>query len=104
MALAQLRLLPMYLRLLFLPSTWAFTFSWAAVASCAVHWLRDGRPTGYAIYEILVLDGNHGSHRGHRTPHDHRTGTTQFSGRAACAPDVRIRFFAATVAPARTAS
>lgn len=34
MALAQIRLLPVYLRLPFMPSTWSFTFSWAAVGPC----------------------------------------------------------------------
>src|SRR5437763_1000958 len=31
MVIAQARLLPVFLRLPFMPSTWAFTFSWAAV-------------------------------------------------------------------------
>jgi tellurite resistance protein len=52
MVLAQVRLLPAYLRLPFMPSTWAFTFSWAAVASTAVHWLHAYRLTGW---EYLVL-------------------------------------------------
>ncbi len=51
MVLAQLRLLPVYLRLKFLPSFWAFTFSWAAVATAGLHWLQDTRPTGYVAYE-----------------------------------------------------
>jgi tellurite resistance protein len=55
MALAQIRLLPAYLQLPFMPSTWSFTFSWAAVATVAIHWLDDGRPSGYAAYEYLVL-------------------------------------------------
>jgi tellurite resistance protein len=54
-ALAQLRLLPAYVRLPFMPSTWAFTFSWAAVATVAIHWLNDTAPVGYRIYEYLVL-------------------------------------------------
>jgi tellurite resistance protein len=52
MALAQLRLLPAYLRLPFMLSTWAFTFSWAAVASATLVWLHDDRLTGW---EYLVL-------------------------------------------------
>jgi tellurite resistance protein len=52
MVLAQLRLLPAYLRLPFMPSTWAFTFSWAAVASTALVWLNAYRLTGW---EYLVL-------------------------------------------------
>jgi tellurite resistance protein len=55
MVLAQLRLVPMYLRLHFLPSTWAFTFSWAAVAPATIHWLDTGRPAGYRTYEYVVL-------------------------------------------------
>lgn len=55
MVLAQLRLLPVYRRLPFMPSTWAFTFSWAAVATVALHWLHDLRPTGYRTYEYLVV-------------------------------------------------
>jgi tellurite resistance protein len=55
MALAQLRLLPAYARLPFMPSTWAFTFSWAAVATAATYWLNDIRPGGYRVGEYLVL-------------------------------------------------
>ena len=55
MALAQLPLLPAYVRLPFMPGTWAFTFSWAAVATVAIHWLNDTAPAGYRIYEYLVL-------------------------------------------------
>jgi tellurite resistance protein len=55
MALAQVRLLPAYARLPFMPSTWAFTFSWAAVATVATYWLDDLRPGGYRVGEYLVL-------------------------------------------------
>jgi tellurite resistance protein len=55
MMLAQLRLLPLYLPLPFMPSTWAFTFSWAAVASAALHWLNDDQPTGYKAWEYVVV-------------------------------------------------
>jgi tellurite resistance protein len=55
MTLAQIRLLPAYLRLPFMPSTWAFTFSWAAVATVGVHWLHLERPAGYRAYEYLVV-------------------------------------------------
>ena len=54
-ALAQIRLLPLYLRLPFMPSTWSFTFSWAAVATVVMHWLNDGKPGGYLVYEYLTL-------------------------------------------------
>ncbi len=55
MVLAQLRLLPAYLRLPFMPSTWAFTFSWAAVATVLIHWLEIDAPAGYRVYEYVVL-------------------------------------------------
>jgi tellurite resistance protein len=55
MVLAQFRLLPAYLRLPFMPSTWAFTFSWAAVATAGIHWLNITKPSGYRVYEYLVL-------------------------------------------------
>jgi tellurite resistance protein len=55
MALAQVRLLPAYARPPFMPSTWAFTFSWAAVATVATYWLNDIRPGGYRVGEYLVL-------------------------------------------------
>jgi tellurite resistance protein len=54
MIIAQLRLLPLYARLPFMPSTWAFTFSWAAVASAALHWLNDDHPPGYKTQEYVV--------------------------------------------------
>jgi tellurite resistance protein len=43
--LAQIRLLPAFLRLKFTPSTWAFTFSWAAVVTSALRWNEAGKPT-----------------------------------------------------------
>ena len=55
MVLAQARLIPAYLRLRFMPSYWAYTFSWAAVATAALHWLHDTRPTGHLTYEYAVL-------------------------------------------------
>jgi tellurite resistance protein len=55
MALAQLRLLPAYLRLPFLPSTWAFTFSWAAVATAALHWLIGWQVAQYAVLVAATL-------------------------------------------------
>jgi tellurite resistance protein len=44
MLIAQLRLLPVYLRLTFMPSMWSFTFSWAAVAAAAIIWLQSAAP------------------------------------------------------------
>lgn len=55
MALAQLRLLPAYLRLPFTPTTWSFAFSWAAAASAAMHWLHDIHPGGYIVGQYLLL-------------------------------------------------
>jgi tellurite resistance protein len=55
MVIAQLRLVPMYSRLPFMPSTWAFTFSWAAVAAVTLVWLQRTNPAGYRIEQYLVL-------------------------------------------------
>ena len=55
MVIAQLRLLPAFLRLPFMPSTWAFTFSWSAVATVALIWLEEGQGTGYRVWSYLVL-------------------------------------------------
>ena len=55
MVLAQLRLVPLYGRLNFMPSFWAFTFSWAAVATASLHWLEALRPAGYVADEYAVL-------------------------------------------------
>ncbi|MDQ1663023.1 MAG: tellurite resistance protein [Blastococcus sp.] len=54
MVLAQLPLLPVYLRLPFMPSTWSFTFSWAAVVTVALIWLQDGQPAGYRAWQFLL--------------------------------------------------
>jgi tellurite resistance protein len=54
MVLAQIRLVPAYLRVKFAPSTWAFGFSWAAVGSAALVWVnRDEGHPGYT-YAILA--------------------------------------------------
>lgn len=53
--LAQIRLLPLYLRLNFAPGFWAFTFSWSAVATITLHWITDGKPPGHRVYSYLVL-------------------------------------------------
>ncbi|MEU4097212.1 TDT family transporter [Streptomyces sp. NPDC026673] len=55
MVLAQLRLLPAYLKLPFMPSTWAFTFSWAAVAAVAIHWVERLGPPGAGVYTCVLL-------------------------------------------------
>ena len=48
-------LLPIYLRLRFALSTWAFTFSFAAVASTALLWIGATHPAGHRVYSYLVL-------------------------------------------------
>jgi len=53
--LSQIRLLPMFLRLRFSISFWAFTFSWAAVASVVLHWLVVTRPFGYLAWAWIVV-------------------------------------------------
>jgi tellurite resistance protein len=55
MILAQLRLLPGYLRLPFMPSFWAFTFAWSAVVFGAMLWLHAGLPSGWRVYCYLLL-------------------------------------------------
>ncbi|HEX3899249.1 MAG TPA: hypothetical protein VHW74_08755 [Mycobacteriales bacterium] len=55
MVLAQLRLLPVYRRLPFMTSTWAFTFSWAAVARVGIIWLQVLRPAGCRVEMDLIL-------------------------------------------------
>lgn len=55
LALAQLRLLPAYLRLPFMISTWAFTFSWAAVASAALVWLHFDRLTDWGYLVLAAI-------------------------------------------------
>ena len=55
MVLAQLPMLPAYLNLKFAPSFWAFTFSWAVVATAGLHWLVDEHPAGWKVYAYAVL-------------------------------------------------
>jgi tellurite resistance protein len=55
MILAQLRLLPAYLRLNFGISTWAFTFSTAAVVTATLYWNEFERPVGHVVYAYLLL-------------------------------------------------
>jgi tellurite resistance protein len=55
MVIAQLRLLPVYLRLTFMPSMWSFTFSWAAVAAAAIIWLQSAAPTGYRVWQYVLI-------------------------------------------------
>ena len=55
MVIVQIRLLPAFMRLKFAPSTWAFAFSWAAVASVTLRWIDRGAPDGHLVYTYLVL-------------------------------------------------
>jgi tellurite resistance protein len=58
MVLTQLRFIPLYARLRFSPVFWAFTFSYAAVATDALLWIAVARPpggTGYAIAVIIAI-------------------------------------------------
>jgi len=55
MVVAQLRLLPVYRRLSFMPSFWAFTFSWAAVSFAGLFWLGVTHPTGWRSESYVVL-------------------------------------------------
>ncbi|MGW1540014.1 SLAC1 family transporter [Streptomyces sp. NPDC002309] len=55
MILTQLRLLPAFLKLPFMPSTWAFTFSWAAAFSAGIHWTERLRPPGAGVYTSVLL-------------------------------------------------
>lgn len=42
LVLAQIRLMPLYLRLSFAPSFWSFAFSWSAVAAVTLRWITGG--------------------------------------------------------------
>ena len=55
MVLAQVRMLPRYLKLRFTVGFWAFTFAWAGVATAALHWLNWEHPAGQAVWTYLVL-------------------------------------------------
>jgi tellurite resistance protein len=58
MALVQIRLVPVYLKLRFSPGFWAFTFSYAIAITCALEWITRTNPpgaTGYAIAAITAI-------------------------------------------------
>jgi tellurite resistance protein len=55
MVIAQVRLLPAYLRLSFTPGFWAFTFSWSAVAAAGMFWLGVAHPTGWRAESYVAL-------------------------------------------------
>lgn len=52
---AQLPLLPRYSRLEFSIGTWAFTFSWAVVASTLLYWIALGHTSAGKLLSYLVL-------------------------------------------------
>lgn len=68
MVLAQLPLLPTYLRLRFAVSTWAFTFAFAAVASTALLWIRRHAPRWAPRLQLPGPGGNQRVHRRDRCP------------------------------------
>jgi tellurite resistance protein len=55
MALVQLRLLSVYVKLPFSPGFWTFTFSYAVSATDALEWISAKRPTGSPVYAACVL-------------------------------------------------
>jgi tellurite resistance protein len=57
MVLLQLRLLPLYLKLSFTPSFWAFTFPWAAAVGDAIVWINMTHLKGGAILSYVLLAG-----------------------------------------------
>ncbi|MEU8078855.1 hypothetical protein AB0B31_25880 [Catellatospora citrea] len=54
MTLAQIRLIPIYLQTPFTPGFWAFTFSYAAVATLAIRWLAVERPPAQQALSWLI--------------------------------------------------
>ena len=57
MSIVQLRLLPEYLRLRFMPSFWAFAFSYTSVAVYAGRWLVRQNPPGAAVMAWSLVLG-----------------------------------------------
>jgi tellurite resistance protein len=55
MVVAQIPLLGRYARLKFSLATWAFTFSWAAVASTLLFWIDAEHVSGGRAFSYLVL-------------------------------------------------
>jgi uncharacterized membrane protein YfcA len=67
MVVAQVRLLPAFLRLRFSGAFWAFAFSWTAVATVGLHWIRESRPAGRRRRRHRA-----GARRGHAAGGRHR--------------------------------
>ena len=55
MSLVQLRLVPLYFKLKFSPGFWSFTFSYAAAAAYALHWIHFVQFARAAILGYVVL-------------------------------------------------
>jgi tellurite resistance protein len=55
MALVQVRLVPVYLKLRFSPGFWAFTFSYAIFMTCALEWITRTNPPGATAYAIAAI-------------------------------------------------
>jgi tellurite resistance protein len=55
MAVMQLRLVPLYVRLRFSLSTWSFTFSYAIAAVFALEWISLTKAAGGAAYAAIVV-------------------------------------------------
>src|SRR5215472_17626356 len=55
MALAQVRFVPLYATLRFSTGFWAFTFSYAAVATDALLWITIAKPPGTTGYAIAIV-------------------------------------------------
>jgi tellurite resistance protein len=55
MVLVQLRLLPLYRTVPFGPGLWAFSFSYAAVFTAAIHWLSVGRTADARTWAAVLL-------------------------------------------------
>ncbi|HEX4831784.1 MAG TPA: hypothetical protein VH478_11905 [Trebonia sp.] len=55
MVLVQVRLLPRFAALRFTPAFWAFTFSWAAIATSALEWIALRNPPGATACATLIL-------------------------------------------------
>jgi tellurite resistance protein len=55
MALVQVRLIPVYVKLKFSAGFWAFTFSCAIAITCALEWITKTNPPGATAYTIAAI-------------------------------------------------
>jgi tellurite resistance protein len=55
MAVAQLRLAPVYAKLSFGPGLWAFGFSYAAAVTYGLRWIAQKNPPGAGAYTIALI-------------------------------------------------